>query len=525
MDTLVIDSGSYSVKFLKGSFQKKEFIVSEGDEILIEDVRGGDKSLSIEAIQQIIIKQYLEDTDFTGKIVNQVPHGLLTTRFIDFPTNQRKKAELMTPFMLDEDLPFPAANAHIVTTYFKNVKNEFSAMAQVSETSYFRDYFDMLKLNKTLPSLLTSELSTYLSYVDDIKFGNHFCIIDMGHENTKAYLGYNDRIMTNHVSSIAGKKIDEAISSTYGISQEEARIFKHEEAFFLTHSLMDKVDEDKKNFALLMKKNFDPLLSQLHRWILGYRIKTGFSIQKIYICGGTANIENIKNFLSEQLEIQVEHLEHSALHGFREINQASFTTPYIMGLSTKLKMNPSNFLTREFATGLSNAITLEDSAFNVFRASVIVFILVLSVLIETFVINSKEEKTFLRSNITMAKAKELDDIKSLKALIRKKPEKALLNLKKKLNNQEKDLDILEFDASQNAMRPLTLLSDTIKSNVNISLIDYQSDLSSTNAKFKAESEKDYKQLIELIRKLDVDNLKLKEDESDKTVLVTFNMSM
>ena len=125
----------------------------------------------------------------------------------------------------------------------------------------------------------------------------------------------------------------------------------------------------------------------------------------------------------------------------------------------------------------------------------------------------------------MAKAKELDDIKSLKALIRKKPEKALLNLKKKLNNQEKDLDILDFDASQNAMRPLTLLSDTIKSNVNISLIDYQSDLSSTNAKFKAESEKDYKQLIELIRKLDVDNLKLKEDESDKTVLVTFNMSM
>ena len=523
VDTLVIDSGSYSVKFLKGSFVKKDFVVEEADEVLIEDVRGQDIDLAIESVQQIIIKQYLEDSKFSGKIINQVPHNLLTTRFIDFPTNQRKKAELMTPFMLDEDLPFSSQNSHIVTTYFKNAKNQLSAMAQISELNYFRDFFEMLKLNKTLPSLLTSELSSYQSYVDHIKYGNHFCIIDIGHQYTKAYLGYNDRIVTNHVSSIAGGKIDEAIASTYGISLEEARIFKHEESFFLTNSVLEKVDEDKKNFALLMKRNFDPLISQLHRWILGYRIKTGFSIQKIYICGGTSNIENISNFLAEQLETEVETLKISELAGNHDINAKSFVTPYILGLSSKLKLHASNFLTKEFATGLTNAITLNDSIFNLFRVSVIAVILLISVIAEVFIFNASQYKTYLKRNITSAKAPEFKEIKSLSQYIRKKPSMALAKLNKEQDSLAKDLEILNIDQSVNAIRPLTTLSKAIKNNINISLISYKSDLSQASATFRTETEKDYKQLVELVKTLSVQNLKLKDDEVNRTLLVSFNV--
>ncbi|EQC50602.1 hypothetical protein M901_2169 [Bacteriovorax sp. DB6_IX] len=62
-----------------------------------------------------------------------------------------------------------------------------------------------------------------------------------------------------------------------------------------------------------MRKSFSPLTQQIQRWLLGYRIKTGFSIEKVYITGGTAGINNIENFLSEKIEAPVEHLKINSL--------------------------------------------------------------------------------------------------------------------------------------------------------------------------------------------------------------------
>ncbi len=522
MNTLIIDSGSYSVKFLEGSFQRKSFIVNSVEEVLIEDVRGGDESLSLEAIQQIIIKQYLDQSGFTGKVVTQVPHDLITTRYMDFPTNNKKKAEQMTPFMLDEDLPFSSNDTHILATYFKNAKNQLSAIAQITQNSHFNDFYNMLKTNKTLPSTLTSELSVYQSYVDHQKLGNHFCILDIGHDFTKAYLGHNDRIISNHISSIAGKKIDETIASSYGISEEEARIYKHEEAFFLTNRLLEEVDEDRKNFALLMKKNFIPLVQQLQRWILGYRIKTGFSIEKIYITGGTSNIQNITNFLAEQLEVSVEKLNVAHISKFASNREkSSLTFGYIFGQSLKNKVTPINFLSRQYATGIQNGISLEDTFFNVYRVAIVILLIVASLLVENYVFISNDIKEYTRINIKQLKSDELGIDSKQRKLLRKKPETLEKVLKKKVSTQLADIKSLDISPEKNALVPLSIISDKIKNNENVSMISFESDTFETKASFESESKRELEQLKKLLKTLSVDNLKINDDK-ENVITVSFS---
>ena len=55
---------------------------------------------------------------------------------------------------------------------------------------------------------------------------NNFCLIDLGHTSSKVYFLHHKKIVSNHVSTIAGQVVDENISNTYDIPMDEVSIFQ-----------------------------------------------------------------------------------------------------------------------------------------------------------------------------------------------------------------------------------------------------------------------------------------------------------
>ncbi|EQC46073.1 pilus assembly protein PilM [Bacteriovorax sp. Seq25_V] len=524
MSNLIIDSGSYSVKFIEGKFQRKNFKIESYDEVLLADIRDpSDTETTDLEYQQQIIKQYLEQTKFTGKIIYQLSNNFLTTRYMDLPVQNKKKAELMIPFQLDEDLPFPANEAHYTNTFYKNTNGNFSSVVQITEDETFKDLHSAMKMNHTIPSVLTSELSVFQSYIEDRKFGGHVCIIDIGHNTTKAYLAFNDKLLSNHISSIAGSTFDEVIASTYDISADESRIYKHENAFFLTDGQLDQVSADQREFAIIMKQACSPLIQQLQRWLLGYRIKTGFSIEKVYICGGTSNIKNIDTFLTERLETPVEVLKITSLES--QVNPReglSLTLPYLMAQSQKFKTVPVSFLTKNYASGLLNGVTLEDSAFNFYRIALVALVISLGVNLETFLFLEKSKSDYNASVRKTIKDPELDVPVKLQKSFLKKPE----TVSKYLSTKEKvvaaDLKILQATNTSNAIIPLAKLSAGIKRNEKVSLISFTSKDNTNIAKFKGDTQRDIMQVKELIKTLNFDGLNIKESADPLNLEISFN---
>ncbi len=524
MSNLIIDSGSYSVKFIEGKFQRKNFKIESYDEVLLADIRDpSDYGTSDLEYQQQIIKQYLEQTKFTGKVIYQLSNNFLTTRYIDLPVTNKKKAELMIPFQLDEDLPFPAMDAHFTNTFYKNTNGNFSSIVQITEDETFKELHSSMKLNHTIPSVLTTELSVYQSYIEDRKFGGHVCIIDIGHNSTKAYLAFNDKLLSNHVSSIAGSTIDEVIASTYDISADESRIYKHENAFFLTDGQFDQVSEDQREFAVIMKQAASPLIQQLQRWLLGYRIKTGFSIEKVYICGGSANIKNIDTFLTERLETPVEILKISSLES--QVNPGeglSLTLPYLMAQSQKFKTIPVSFLTKNYASGLLNGVTLEDSAFNFYRIALVALVISLGLNLETFVFLERDRTEYNASVRKTIKDPDLDIPIKLQKSYLKRPETVSKYLATKEKIVAADLKILQGTQGSNAIISLAKLSAGIKRNEKVSLISYKSLNNENTAIFKGDTQRDIMQVKELIKSLNFDGLNIKESADPLNLEISFN---
>ena len=520
MNTLVIDCGSYSVKFLEGKFQRKHFKIDKIEEVFVNNYVDPQSDTTLIEYQQEIIFAYLEESQFTGKIITQLPNDYITTRYLDLPVNNKKKADLMIPFQLDENLPFPMGEAHYVSTLYKNTNSNMSSVIQITEDKVFSLHHEFLKDSHTLPSVLISELGSIQSYIEDRKFGTHVCILDIGHNTTKAYFAYNDRLLSNHIFSTAGKTLNEIIANTYDITLEEAQLYKHENAYFLTEGQIDQVNEDQKEFAILMRETFSPLVQQIQRWLLGYRIKTGFSVEKIYITGGSANIKNLENFLSEKLAIPVGPLKIVSLEGQVDPTEVhSYTLPFLFAQSQKFKNPPNSFLTKTYASALTGGIKMEDSIFSLYRVSIIATLFALSFVLEAALFTQNEIINYDKKITKLLKSPELNLTKKQQKTYKKRPKKVKKTLVKQERSINNDLKILSSKVEYNAVLPLASLSKKIKRNENVSLTSLISSDVKSEAQFKTSSRRDQEQLIKLIKSMNIDGLEIKE--SDNKLEVSF----
>src|SRR5690606_13931914 len=114
MNLITIDIGHYSVKFIESHLDKKNVVhdsmketIMDMDQINIQD--GHD----IWDLQLRVVSEYLATIDYEYKLILNGPSEILTTRIKELPIANKKKAEMMIPFQLEEDIPFAMVESHI----------------------------------------------------------------------------------------------------------------------------------------------------------------------------------------------------------------------------------------------------------------------------------------------------------------------------------------------------------------------------------------------------------------------------
>ena len=119
MRAISVDLGNYSVKFLNYNIQKKTIQFIESDEIVIdlEHIEDGSQE-SIWSAQLEIVKSYLEEIDYEYQLLLNMPSDIATSRFFHLPVKSKKKASLMLPFKVEEDLPYLLSDCHLLNQLY-----------------------------------------------------------------------------------------------------------------------------------------------------------------------------------------------------------------------------------------------------------------------------------------------------------------------------------------------------------------------------------------------------------------------
>ncbi len=491
MKVLSIDLGSYSIKFYEAKIDGKKINFFSKQEIVIDLIKQslGPREGLLD-IQTEIVSQYLQGKPYNGKIIFQLPNEFLSNRIITIPVTNRKKAETMIPFQLEENIPYPLAKTHFTKTL--NILSKATiATVYITNKTNFDKYFEILKARKIIPWSLTCEMAIYEAYGKRQKFSGSTCILDLGHETTKAYFFDDTRIVSNHFSPIAGNIIDEAIAQTYQISQSEAVIYKHENCFFLLEEQYEKVDKDQKDFALLMKQTFWPLILKLKQWMIGHKAQTGKNIEKIYLTGGTSKIKNIENFLMEILGIQVESLNpfhETGLEkaGIQEKDIPTYSYAFMMGQSLIDKPQAPNFLSAEYSIAPKNRVSIYNLAFLATRSTILLVILSLGFLFENFILH-REEKELEKKLISIFKYPALNITEMEKRNLKKSPELVIKSLDKKSKLIDEETKSLQKLIKINSLNTLKELSSGLGVLTDSYLDTYQFNDSGTTSIFKGEN--------------------------------------
>jgi general secretion pathway protein L len=472
MEIIAIDLGSYSIKTVRCLTDKKSVFVKSLKEYSLEQYREDHgQELSDEEIQIEILKEISETVKKETKVIAQVPADYLTLRFLNLPVKNKKKAEQMIPFQLEEDLPFSLSTVHLASTI--EVGKEISqAQVNIAGLTGFQELHQELS-QSLLPDVLTSESSIYANYVKQKKLAGPFCVLDLGHTSCKAYFFYEQQLVGVQTSFIAGKAITQSIAENYQIPLDEAQIFKHQNGFVLHESQIEDVSKEQKDFAIVMNKVLAPFINDFKRWELGYRLQTNNSLQTIFITGGTSNLKNMANYLAQSLSVKVQHLnildavEYNSQDSDPK-QQMKFSNSSLLAWSYLHKNKIVNFLTGEFERTDKENIPVHSIFHISLRASIIAFFLITLFITEKFMLDFKIKDVDKKIN-TLLKNPTLNANQKDQREYKKKPERTLSFLNTKARALKGEFSGIQALAKINATSPLVKLSQIVKNDPDISL--------------------------------------------------------
>lgn len=507
MRIVSVDIGSYSIKMLTFSLDKGKVRYEYSREVVIDSDEYNIVADHIEwDLQLKLISEYISEVDDETRIIINAPSEIMSTRYINLPIKNKKKAMAMVPFQLEEDIPFSLSDAHFGAALFPQ-KTFNEALISLTRKNEFNDFFDKMLEYKIEPKIITSQESVFDTFIRNNKeiFPPSFCILDIGHNTTKAYFYIDNKLVSNQKSFIAGKSISEIISENYKIDFEEATLYKHQNCFFLTKDQYESVNENQRTFARLMDKAMIPFIHEFKRWEIGHRIHEGVGVSEIFITGGSSNIKNINNFLASELGIKVSYLDSYSQEFINAENidndlkfRRKFNGTNMQAVCFKFKSQLINLLTGDFSLKGQIDLPIQQSVFILNRVAAFCLLLVFSFFLERFFIN-RDIKAISRSIDSIKKNPVLSLTARQKRLINAQPELIKGSLEKKKNAIAQEVKLMQSSAGINALAALSQLTNLISS-FDCEIIEFQSlSGSDFNAKIKAKNKTELEKVEDALR--------------------------
>ncbi len=491
MHILAIDVGSYSVKYISSFVDRRKITHVDMSEIIVRDYMTDHQDLSAEEAAVAIIQEVIDSVARPDtKVLYQADHRMMTTRFLTLPVKSKKKADLMLPFQLEEDIPYALSEIHFAYK-LEGQKTQHTALVELVRTNLFEEFYNLRRDKNILPSILTTESSVVENFFNQNPMAGPFCVLDIGHKTTRAFFFYNSRLLMTHTSYIGGHHVNEMISETYKIDMDEAIIYKHQNAFLLTASQYEDVEPSQRDFASAMDKVFSPLVNDFNRWKVGFKVNFGLAVQHVFICGGSSNIRNIANYLTDKWDTKVTLLESFDKVEAEKIdlnpkNKSKYAFTNMMAIGYRRKNRFINLLTGKFAQASSAEIPLHSFAFLGIRVAAATMILAVSLLVERFFI--QKDITAVNAKMTaIMKNDELQLSGRLRRQVITNPKPVFDTLVKKQRDVKQEVSILQSAIEIRALSPLLVISQTAAS-TDATLIDFKSNENGEiTATFSAES--------------------------------------
>ncbi len=454
----------------------------------------------VEAIRKS--KELTKDYSIEQKIVVRMPWPQLTTRFIRLPVVGKKKVDMMLPFQLEESIPFSMSKAHFTTNLHK-LSKQTDVIANIVKRDEFELMYQTLTKEKIVPHLIAANqsfLNNFLAWVYDEKVKDtnrpiihqNCLIIEWDNIGVQATMVYQQKMTGNHSFYFTEQELVEKIGQHYNVGDKEARDYLLKEAFFLPKAQWDKVKPNQKQFAKKMEDWCHPVVNELKRWLLAYRVKHGVAPEFVYITGKLSGLLNLDVYLTESLQIKVLYLDlNRTIKSLPHTLYPKYGAHACMALAHLNQSTMANLLRGEFSPGQGKGMPWPSIAFVASRVAILSCLWFFFGLLENaFLIRDMKVVTAQLSGLIktpylgLNKNEERRFIKSSNGL--------LPIVSKKVSNVQQEVKTLMSAGQIDSAGMLVKVSQLLGNNEKVDLLNYRCDGEVASFLFNAKNKDELK---------------------------------
>jgi len=297
MRILALELGSWSVKGVEFESGFRRFEILDLHEVRLP-LRLSDP---VELYKQAITDLFAKLPSNPDKVVLSLPASNISLRFLTIPVKQRKKAEQMYRFELEDSLPFKLDDT-VVEHVIYSQKDSSLVFAAIAPNRFIIQHLDYLKKIGLDPDWLTFEgmglINLYLGSLikTPSEISGPTLLLDMGHTKTNLSIVNDSRVEVFRSFSWGGFAITQNIALTTGLPLEDSEFQKHQ-------MVLGGTPNEKTNLELSTTtlQAIGPLLTEINHSLIAYRNATKQSITSIQLSGGTALLKGLSQIIGKQL--------------------------------------------------------------------------------------------------------------------------------------------------------------------------------------------------------------------------------
>jgi hypothetical protein len=269
-----------------------------------------------------------------------------------------------------------------------------------------------------------------------------------------------------------------------------------------------------------MDKVMQPLTGDFSRWRIGFKVNFNLTMNHVFICGGTSNVKNIANYLTEKWDTKVTLLEsfdkiESEKVDLNAKNKSKFALVNMMAIGFRQKNRFINLLSGKFAQTSLTEIPLHSMAFLGVRVGLVTLLFVLSLLVERFFIQRDIQALNAKLTTTL-KNEELSVPPRLRRTLTTMPRPILDNLNKRGRSVKQEISTLQSAVEIKALSPLVSISQAMVPHPEVTMTQFTNDATGTiTAQFESEDAKFLTELQKALDALPLTDVRTQLDDANK----------
>jgi type IV pilus assembly protein PilM len=340
-----LDIGSYSIKAVEIVNTFKSYEVTNFYETIIPNLEG----VPLDAVVPVCMEQLFTEHDLQAdRIITAMPGQFISSRVIPFNFSDSRKIEASMLLELEDYVPFDISEMVVDHQILGTSDGKTLALAVMTRKPFLRNFLNLLSRVNIDPKLVdVDSLASYnLSGHLVNEESDSYALVDIGNEKTSVCIVQDGLLRMFRSINIGGRYITDFLARDLETTFHHAQRTKHRVSRLLySQDQGEDLSPDDLAVAQACTLASNAIVKELGRTFYSYKSWSKAPLEKIILSGGTSKFQNIGAFLSEQLEIPVEHfsLENTDLAVNSQLNACEHTLPQSLAIGLRAVSNVKKY--------------------------------------------------------------------------------------------------------------------------------------------------------------------------------------